>query len=129
MRIKVDYVTNSSSVCYIVCLPNDKEWILKNLPEPDWDKDPKYSGGEEAETLVSRLLKGETIGEEDNPKWYPSIRDFCYKNKLIITDFEVGSECGQMTNLIAKDVNRMAGIIGIDWVKEVTEAKKKEEKK
>jgi hypothetical protein len=129
MRIKVDYVTNSSSTCYVVCLPNNKEWILKNLPESDWDEEAGYEGGDEAEELITKLLKGESIWNEDNQKWYGPIIDFCEKNNFIFAEFEVGSECGQISNLTAKDVNKMAGILGIDWIKEVTEAKEKEEKK
>jgi hypothetical protein len=57
--------------------------------------------------------------------WFGSIRNFCQKNNFVITEFEVGSERGQMVNLIAEDVDKMAGILGIDWIKEVTNGRRK----
>jgi hypothetical protein len=124
MKIKQDYVTNSSSTCYVVCLPQDKEWILENLDIESSDDEELAATESPLGGVISLLLHGEIIWEEEQQMWFASLAEFCEKNNFVITSFEVGSERGQMINLTAEDVNKMAGILGIDWIKKVINGRK-----
>jgi len=126
VKIKQDYVTNSSSTCYVVCLPQEKEWILENLDIESVDDDEELAvNASPLKDVITLLLRGECIWQEEQQMWFVSIRDFCQKNNFVVTEFEVGSERGQMVNLIAEDVDKMAGILGIDWIKEVINGREK----
>jgi hypothetical protein len=125
MKIKQDFVTNSSSVCYVVCLPQKKEWILENVDVESDDDEELSASSTPFGDVITLLLRGEPIWEQEQQMWFGSIRNFCQKNNFVITEFEVGSERGQMVNLIAEDVDKMAGILGIDWIKEVTNGRRK----
>jgi len=113
MRIKVDYVTNSSSTCYVVCIPQDKKWILENLPTFDeyYEEDEPASDKDELSCEVENLLRGETIWEEEAGEWFRELVELCEKNGFIIASFEVGSERGQITNITEKDFDKIKEIL------------------
>lgn len=131
MKIKQDYVTNSSSTAYIVCLPPKKEWILENIKNCEAYKEAIDDGGDisHIEELIDLLLRREPISEEEYAESYDAIRDLCYDHKFVICDFAVGSGGGLITNLVEDDAAKMAGILEIDWIKKITNGRGKDSKK
>lgn len=108
MKVKTDFVTNSSSTCYVVYLNPDceikgeelekyiDEWYLKanaNLTNDAIVDDAKH--------ILDRIKNGETIWDEDEavPGSYETAKGFIFDNGFVFLSFESTSNEGKMIAL------------------------------
>lgn len=105
MKLKIDFVTNSSSAAYIVILPNDFKLLesvdqIKNndyfQDSLNWDEDvTEESMFNEVNTCFQKLINGESVDREGygNAAFYTTIEYLQEKNYVFRT-IEVGGGDG-----------------------------------
>lgn len=103
MKIKVDFVTNSSSTAYVVFIPNRFEVSREQAKELFA---PQYYGGKDEDfdddkfhdiqESIENLKEGNYLwsyGDEGTPAdIYYCVLDICNQNGLIVSDSEMGGE-------------------------------------
>jgi len=105
MRIKSDFVTNSSSTAYIVCVPKDfkptKEEIIQAFKNADdYDELPELTDDDIYNILPNEYF--DTIKDGDNLWYYGSdgadsrlysmVAEICENNGFVLTIFDIGGE-------------------------------------
>jgi len=95
MKVKLDFITNSSSTCYMVCLPLTLKPIKPLEVLNEWD----YDGSTEIEALeivtkgIAQLQNGESLlSSEDKMFW--SIRNYLHENGFVLTSIETSGGGG-----------------------------------
>ena len=103
MKIKIDFVTNSSSTAYVVFIPNR---FKANREEAERLFDAQYYGGEymefdddifhDIEQSIETLKEGEYLwsyGDEGTPAGvYYAVLEICQSNGLVVSSSEMGGE-------------------------------------
>lgn len=111
MKVKLDFVTNSSSTAYVVFIPNnfkiDKEETLKFLPiDDDWTEEEYNSKLDEFHELIDMLKNGEDLwtygGDGTDGELYSALLDLCGHYKFILSGCEMNGE-GNNTILSVKE--------------------------
>ena len=148
MKIKLSYVTNSSSCSYIVCIPRgldskklvDEVWgqiepnIIKEYSEEREDVSDEQMSEEEIKNLkniTSRNIDDLKIGDskllEEDCIGYSILRAAVLLGNLVVARDDVGSYEGKIMNI---DVNETLNILRkhSDWVEKVLKGVPDEDK-
>lgn len=123
MKIKSDFVTNSSSTAYVVCIPSDfkakKDDVIKYMKT--YDDYDYLVGGEEINedkvldninTALDELKGGDEVWQQDLDDEYIDFHillEICENNNFLIKAFEYHSDgCNQMHGIKQKIIE--------DWI-------------
>ena len=117
MKIKADFITNSSSVSYIVCVP---DWFELNIEDEkvkiaseDFLYDEEITGKELFEQMKELLkkLKDKTksvVGQcEEESMGYHALCHYFHLSDFLITSFETGEHCGFIENIKVETLNEL----------------------
>ncbi len=125
MKIKCDFITNSSSVAYIVMIPNNfyanDDEIKKRFEERKLYDDcpPKLEEViEELSECIETLKEGENIwcyGHDGvNQTVFHTICDICYNNDFSIASIDISSEGNNIIQGVKEEVIENMIISNID---------------
>jgi hypothetical protein len=106
MRIKSDFVTNSSSTAYIVCVPRDFRPTIEEIKKAYIHHDDEYDDVESlTDDDIYHKLPDEyfdTIKDGDNlwyygtdgadSRLYSMVAEICENNGFVIAVFDIGGE-------------------------------------
>ena len=113
MKIRIGFVSNSSSSSFVVLLPKDftPDWsklpeIIENLGEETEESEVK----ECLETVIGDLMRGETVWEEGEYdfNYYGILSEFLKPYVIAITD--TCSDGGQIVNADIGEIKRILEI-------------------
>lgn len=106
MKVKMDYITNSSSTSYLVYIPDNFEVsnFSELLIEQSQDVLPYYSKDQILELISNTFINWQnnecsTIYEYDNILLFSVIVKICEELELIVSSWESGPDDGQVRNL------------------------------
>src|SRR5574343_325072 len=102
MKIRLGFVSNSSSSSFIVYLPKNFTFFQNQIDKVIGD----YCDKENEEEFITKLndainliKSGNTITEYDNPEEFDML-DKLIDSKYIIGSFDTGSGCGKITGIV-----------------------------
>ncbi len=129
MKIKTDFVTNSSSTCYIVIIPPNFETTKEELEKSlDWQLDDEDEEGEESYLLesakdgIEALQKGHNIDREDiNETSFYALKYLLIKKGLVIGQIETGENGVDSINGIKPETIKKAFLLtcNLQEIKEI----------
>ena len=117
MKIKLDFITNSSSTAYVVMMPDDfnihnalfkcKDSYSYQDDLCDYDDDkPKVI--EYISEGISKLMAGQDLWNDDTP-CFNTIQEIVEKEDLIIASVDISSDSGGM--LISADKSKIKKLL------------------
>ncbi|MCK5643326.1 MAG: hypothetical protein KAJ19_21130 [Gammaproteobacteria bacterium] len=105
MKVKLDFVTNSSSTCYIACVPSTLKPFksVEGLHEWDYDGQTEEEALETVNDGIKYLQNGNTLWREDNSLFW-TIQRYLGENGFILTSVDAagGDGCDVIEPLTIK---------------------------
>ena len=112
MKIKSDFVTNSSSTSYIVCIPEkfDIDMFISLLSDMD-EIDNKELFYNKIKDVVKELKDYGTLDQYENELEFYRLSDLLSELELDVLSYDSPSDCGVIININCQKFRNKSDII------------------
>lgn len=114
LKVKSEFVTNSSSTSYVIFLPTNfnigEFFHLLGKDWADYNEEEKEEIKLLMKVLVKSLIEGDVVGEDGDDAFWMA-RNIFIELDLVISSWSSGPDNGTIININSKDVKDRAEII------------------
>jgi hypothetical protein len=110
LKLKGDFVTNSSSTSYVVFIPEDFEIKSFDDLENPYDNFDEEDDDEILEIVrvgLKRVKEGDTLYEEDDYSILSLLKDICNKNGFVLDMIDTDSDRGVLSGITKEAIEKV----------------------